>query len=62
MILSFNFENVSDTFVYECLEFSSCSLGYAVCLGAIEQHAFRIGVEDSDFISGLKGWCIPQCI
>ena len=44
-ILPFIFENVSQTFVYECLELSSCCLGYSPCLRAIEQHAFHIGVE-----------------
>ena len=31
VVLIFYFEDVSDTFVYECLEFSGCCLGYSPC-------------------------------
>ena len=51
LVLPFNFENVSDTFAYKCLEFSGCCLSYSLCLRAVEQHAFHIGVADSDFVS-----------
>ena len=45
LVLPFNFENASETFVYECLE-STCWW----CLTAIEQHTFHIGDDDSYFI------------
>ena len=35
-VLPFNFENVSETFVYECLEFSCCCLGYSPCFVVVD--------------------------
>ena len=60
-VLPFYDKNVSETFVYSCLEFHGSCLGYSPCLRAVEQRAFHIGVENSDLSSCIGKSVAKKC-
>ena len=58
--LPFNFENVSEAFIYECLEFSGCCHGYSLWLRSKKKHTFNIVLKILIlFLHEKVGQCMP---
>ena len=65
LALPFYFEDVSETFVYECLELSCCCLGYSPCFLVVVLVTLHVFWLLSWLLSMFSGCCLgyyPCCL